>query len=450
MGEFATDGTVLRVRGLPPGMFFDRTEQLIYGAPRRPGVFNIRVIEEHPDGSRTNTRHTVEVAPLPEHVVGNFHIVVNADQTLNGNMGGEIRMQVNARGIATARARLGDTVVGGLRGQVDVDNSGNAQVWLWRWFGGDEFLDVEVNIQSNNRVNGAVWVGFDQSASLSGWRDVWHGRQNPIWENRTGRFNTIIDLAGNTHAGSHSVPQGFGHAAIMVNPGGQARVRGRLADGTTFTGAAPLSPSAQIALWESLYQRRGAVLLEGAINHLGRVTGDGHWIKQPQPQPRARNYRDGFGTGSGGPVGLTFAGGRWNPPQGEPVLNFGTASPNARLYFAHGGLEDVTGTSATVPATLSHTPALTIHDATGGGALEVLNARLNRNTGLLTGRFRLESPHPANPDRPLRRNVRFEGLAVPSEGLAAGFFLLPEPPDPPKTPARQTPVRSGQVILEQP
>lgn len=104
------------------------------------------------------------------------------------------------------------------------------------------------------------------------------------------------------------------------------------------------------------------------------------------------------------------------------------------------------------PFTLSGAK-LTATFSTPGSPDRLLSPKLTITTasGLFTGQFTLSDSDPADDTRRLTRSVKFQGIFLPEHQLAAGYFLLPELPDPladPPTKATTSPIRSGGILIE--
>lgn len=177
-----------------------------------------------------------------------------------------------------------------------------------------------------------------------------------------------------------STPQGDGYAALTLSNTGGASLSGHLADGTAWAASGQLRSDGTIAVFSSLYGKKGGLAGEVKIDveeDDSDLSGKGFlWIRPVQPA--VLQYVAGWPQGAYlDVVGTKFAG-------GLNSLNWGQGSPrpsgNVTLAFEDGLLGDtvmyranvhpVTGVVAKVP------------EANPNYTLSV-----NRDSGVITGKF---------------------------------------------------------------
>ena len=223
-------------------------------------------------------------------------------------------------------------------------------------------------------------------------------------------------------------PQGDGFMTLTVTTAGTATWGGRLADGSTLTGSAPLGEQGHVPLYQTFHTHTGSVMGWTQITGTN-LDGTLEWFKGAQPaKSTARHFKDGFPLHD-----LTVIGGRYTAPaRGELVLGLDPlAAPNAGIAFEDGVL---TGPSThTFTITPAHTTKVSVSAAD-------LRLTFVAAKGTFSGSFKTGTP---------ARKADLFGVIVPRLNSGAGFFLLPEAPVPPQ-PATKTPIWSGAVTLGAP
>jgi hypothetical protein len=218
--------------------------------------------------------------------------------------------------------------------------------------------------------------------------------------NRTSSAYTVLIPPATNEA---SAAGGFGYA-LVTNKAGVVTLKGKLADGTSFTQTVPLSEAASVPVYVSLYANTGFLLGWMSIDPglpldpLG-INSVLTWIKKPSRVTAL--YTNGF-------TNIIVAQGSiWtNPPRGIAVLPFTTNSP-AALGLSGGDLA----------TSLTYNVAVTTNNLlakVAGSPTNTLTGSIDPKTGLLTVTF-------GNGNGKV--TTVGEGAVLPNRTNAAGFFL---------------------------
>ncbi|MCB1231921.1 MAG: hypothetical protein KDN19_16755 [Verrucomicrobiae bacterium] len=458
--EGTGDPTLYIVRGLPPGLRYDRQTGLITGRLVRPGSFEYRVWIRNSAGTSGPLTVAMEVAALPDEAIGNFQGLVARDETLNEALGGKLVLRTASNGRLTGRIFLGRRSYG-FRGALEPDivsgepTNPTASITVNRGRMTPLSLDLEFDLASE-MFQGSVGDQAD-SSTVDGFHNSWHPRFNRP-EAFEGYYTAWLDLDPlQGLEGDLTVPQGNGFASARVVSNGLTRWVGKMADGSTMASAGFLGPEGEYCVYRTLYGNTGSVIGSGAIqpdpNHDDDfsdnvVDGLWDWLKHPQANPRQRNYRDGFGTVE--PVNQLVAGERYLPPaRGEILLGLPEAENNAQLIFSEGGVANAELNPDLVFTATAGARGIVPRPGTPENPTRTVFS-VNRRNGLFRGGFLLQDTDPDS-DRPIRRRAAYLGMLRPSQDMGAGYFLLGQLPDteadPPEN-LRTAPILSGQVIVE--
>lgn len=460
--EGTGDSNRFIARGLPPGLRLNPITGLVTGRLSRNGDFLMRVWVRNTGGLSGPVLVPMEVASLPQKVVGSFEGSVVRDPVLNDSLGGRLVLRTINSGQLTGRITLGARSYP-FRGSLDVNMAGGvvidptARIEVRR--GRSEPLELSLSFDIDaERVDGVAADSNGGSADIEGFHNQWHRRLNRPVEYE-GYYTNLLDLdPAQGLSGEISVPQGNGFLGLRVIRSGIARWVGRMGDGAPISSAGVLGPGGEYFVFRTLYRNTGSVIGTGLIDSFpgqhsssdeNTVGGSWDWLKHPQVNPRQRTYQEGFGPTE--PVRQLLSGALYNAPmRGELPLAFADLPDNARLIFTEGGLADA-----------EMNPDLAFQLTPGARGLmpkpgEVDNpARttfsLNRRTGVVSGGFLLLDTTPDS-SRPFKRRAVYQGMILPSEGMGAGWFLLGQLPDPgadPPNDLRTTPILSGQMIVEE-
>ncbi len=445
-------GDVLAVRGVPPGMRWDRAANALVGTPRGPRTVQLSITVREAEGNRATFRVPFTVAPLPDHAIGTFSANVERVDGVNDGLGGMTQYSVSRNGACSGFVRMGGKRYG-WRGRVTAPAVGDPTLEQTVNRRGMDALIFSTTFTDDQQVAGSFRIdGTLEIANVTGWQHTW-SRRNRLPDRWTGTFNTFVTLGvpsgGSPWIGDQTIPQGSGYARVIVAPTGLVRWISQLGDGTRVMGAGHLGPQGGVNHWQTLYRNTGSVMFEADLNDSDELDGVGDWVKLSPQSPRERSYTEGFGEDPRGPVGLVLTGGRWErPARGENllgILGLPEVADNLVVDFTEGGLGD-SATDPDVFATLDARNRIGVSDP--NPARVILS--LNPATGMVGGLLRPVDDNPERPGRDLVRTTRFIGIWVPRLDRAEGAFQLPQLAEPGTTTARTSPILSGKVRVEAP
>lgn len=304
---------------------------------------------------------------------------------------GSFSVKVTARGAYSGRVVLAG-VVYRISGVLDANGAAAARTirrgpgeWSFRWQLAGDSTRVE-GVASNENF----------AAHLNGYRAVSDGALPSPWP---GVANGIFIGPDNPSA----QPAGYGFARLAVSMAGSVGVRVRLADGTPLVFSAPRLIEDWVPLYTATVRSKETATFIGWLRLQTNDTSD-------FSSPGLLWTRAVSAAGAGGlyPAGFTnwlsVEGSRYTPPtQGSSILHLS----NAVLRLAAGNLA---GPMIAPVASLDPRGVVRIDDG-GAGAI---SARVQISRGELTGTFR----HPV-----LGRTRAFQGVVLPRQNKAAGFFL---------------------------
>ncbi len=428
-------------RGLPPGLRLNRATGEITGKPAAvsldPQGYLVTLIASNSSG-KAEVQGRLLVQGFNSQLVGAYAASLERHPVLNAGLGGRLEVRVTARGAVSGRLFAGPFSLP-LRGQLDsIPNETRAELTLNVARRGLVPLTATLHFDGADRIIAPSQLsdGTD-TLTLTGWRNVWHRRDNPA----TGAFAPYHTLALEipNHTGVAGVPQGNGFASVTLAPAGTVRVAGRLGDSENLATTGFIGPAGEFAFFRLLYATKEKGSVNGWVQ-LDTVSLGGQltWSRPANPSPRHRLYRNGFPD----IIGLQPVGGPYTAPDGGLVfLNLAAGEGNAKLSFAEGGIED----SVSDPDHLDLPVSIALKSRATVSVDSARNPRrvalkLVERTGLLSGTGNLEDDSAGTS---VKRRFNFSGIALPvSGGLRGhGHFLLNG-----LTAGSET--SSGQVVLQ--
>jgi uncharacterized protein YkwD len=420
-------GQVIGVTGMPVGWRWDAGAQRVVGQVSRPGSYRLRVRVRSESGQVTQHEVVVEVNPLAAHYLGAFEARVETKPDEAAvEMGGMLRFTVAATGAVSGTLDLADRRRV-LRGRLEAQ-PGVAPRLRVAWDAGSPLeLALDVELGDNHSVQGQL-VANGTGASVTGWRRLWQAQQHPLAEVRVGRSHVLMDLS-EAWAGDEAVPQGAGYVVVTVDLAGGVRWAGRLGDGTALSGAGFLGPASQWQAWHAIYARKGAARWFGVWDNAMGLRCQGAWEKRGPSSATDRLYQAGFGRDERGAVGLELEGAKWLPEAMLSALGLGLGqevvneAPSWVVTLAEGVLRERQNLPWETKVQVQAQRRVALPPLGNPWQSEHLNLRFNPLTGMVTGGFRLEDPHPLLPGQVIRREVKFHGLWLNPERLAAGYFV---------------------------
>lgn len=228
----------------------------------------------------------------------------------------------------------------------------------------------------------------------------------------TGLFFPGRGIAASDAVGPISnVPLGTGWFSGTITSDGGVRYAGRMPDGRHFTGASFVNDLANFAAYNEFPRYDGRGSFFGAIGASSKgVSFAGLRLQRPASQ--IARYGNGFAVDLTAVSAYYFA-----PSAGQPIVDFGSATPNVNLALFNGNMP-----SSTTPATFSGADALTFPS----GNPRNIKLTTDRTNGLFNATFN----HPTLGLKKISGAfVQGRGLnlgATPngfnSSGLAGGVF----------------------------
>lgn len=434
------------IRGLPRGLTFDRTTGLIRGRPLVAGTFDrIMITPSNAKGAGPSVAAVLEVVDLPAGTVGSYVGLIGKNPVVNGNLGGVLTMSVTRTGVVSGSIRAGAevrpfrTVLDTLAAGGDPTLSATV-----RRLGGRPSFQLELTVRpATSGLEGSVGVdGFMDLADVDGHACL------PAGPERLGRHTVTLELADNNDVGVEAIPQGVGFLSFVVAPRGNLRVTGRTADGAPVTSVTHLGPMGEVYVFGLQHRNTGSLhgLMTMAADSTHTLGGTLRWEKGLQANLRERNYRLGFG-----PLELQVLGGLYERPadNSQPVMGLPLTEGNAKLTFTEGGVSSAV-VSPDIIFTLTNRVAGAMPTVASGNNPNRVTCQVNRNTGLISGRFVLNNQVPSG--RNLPRVVIFQGVvAFDGTGLTGGgYFLLPKLPATAEELPAGTDILSGALLLSAP
>lgn len=402
----------------------------VTGATAENGPNRIEAVATDFSGRVGRAVRTVNYFQIRPELAGYFAAILAPSETPEFDRTGLLIVTVRDNGLFTGRIFIGG-VAKPLRGALK--NDGSARFFPTM----SDSLELSVGRGSKAHHFGFLSFGVEVATGLSGKlsdaegdtgqelatyaaRMAPYSSRNPVAAgflnqpvNRTftkGYHTVVLPAKGQTPARDPATyPQGDGATALTLSRTGGARLAGFLADGTRFTAAGRLREDDSLPVFAQLYARKGNLSGELTFANLAEsdISGaDFLWLR-PESS-RSLCYPAGWPSG----VRIDALGTLYAVPDSWD-FGQGPADPdngNAIFQFSEGGL----------PSLVTHFVSV---DSESGRLLRVpvqnrdILPNLNRGTGWLTGRFRLEDG----------RSTPFRGvlLSKGANGGGFGYFVTP-------------------------
>jgi alpha-tubulin suppressor-like RCC1 family protein len=411
--------------GLPRGLQLNPITGEISGRPlvSKPEGFNLRITATNSKGQAT-TETTLNVRALPIAATGAFTAIIAPSAGVNGNLGGQLDLNIQPTGAVSGAVRLGTQRLRfkGLLEARLADERTSATLLIPRKGRASLLLSLVIDpTVTPDPLSGEIEdpeaIG-SSSVALTGWHHPW---SRTLKAEAFAGSHTLALLPPEAGSGNALLPQGIGFGSFKVAANGKLRVIGKLADGQGFAVPAVVGTGGQVSVFQALYGRT-----KGSLNGRLRITsgapslspanntlaGDLVWNRPPDLSGRSRLYPAGFSL-----LALEVAGGGYLPPVGDALLLGLTVPDNlAQLVF-----------ESALPGDLPTSPNISVRLLPRGGVQLPLSnptgtsLRTVPRTGGLSGGFTVQ-------DGGVRRAVRFVGQVVPlsTGSVGVGYFLLPE------------------------
>jgi hypothetical protein len=424
--------TKYKITGLPKGIksAVANGRAVLSGRASAPGTYQVVIVAENATGTSSAVTASLVVEELSEGLIGSFTALALRDLTANVGLGSLVTLTTTAKGSYTVKVKTGGATksakgfLASEAPQVQVNVNGQALALT---------LDADTNLVT----------GTHGAAPVSGWRMIWDKKSNPS-TSREGYYTVALDLEDVEDIGNPAIPQGVGFASFTILPAGTLKVAGRSADGQAIVAATTLGPEGQVAVYASVYAKKGSLLgawlvteAESALPKDGVVSGSLNWLK---PTTQGRLYPDAFG-----PVDLTVEGSWMGTASKRSVMEGLPDTGSLNVTFIGGGVEDSTMNPDVTGAAWTAKYKVDFSTATNPAKAALT---LNKAKGSVTGRFTLTETSTGLS----RKNVKMVGQVVKladGEIKAAGYFLLPQIPTSGQK-ANATPILSGAFFVSQP
>ena len=328
-------------------------------------------------------KETFVTNPFPSFV-GVFNGLVLQTNNIVPDQSGYFSLKVS-----TKLAYSGKLTIGGRRVSISGQINTNGQVSTFtsgqKW--GVELELVEGTDQIRGRVTS--YIGGGWTSDLFGYRQGF-SKTEPAGE--LARSYTLR-LPENTDPDVAIL--GHGHASIVVNSAGQAKLKGLLADGQKWSQSSLLSTNGHCPIYVSLDRNLGEIIgwVQFSNTASNAFSGALTWIK-PASAPFFTN---------GIAAELDATGSRYLPPS---TTNDVLSWTNGLLRASLGNLPEALTNSVTITTLGKFTD--------NGGSFANLKFKLASKTGLFSGSF----THPAT-----GRTTKYYGGLLQDRNDGAGFFL---------------------------
>ena len=443
--------TSFTITGLPAGLSYSSTTGLIRGNPTTPGISNVKVTASNAAGPSVQVNEDIEVFDLAAGTVGSYQGVVARQTTLNGDLGGSIKVDTKATGTFSGTLVLGLSSYpfsGTLSPSgVTVDSTATATITRKN----QSSLTVNFTVTPNTRaLNGSV---TDGSATVT-----FTARQpSASLASYPGNY-TFAMLVKSADRSNDAIPQGHSIGAFKVTSAGVASGVIKLSDGTVLTFSNTIEADGSMSLFKLLYSNTGSLLGTlnvDSTNGFRMASSQLSWFKKAQAaKSTTRSYKAGFAS-----IDLDTRGGRYTIPTGIPMglsaganngkaTFFGGAVPSPSTRLDLNTIEIIAG-SPSVAKMLAPNPGIVTLTLTPG----IGTTFTAGTTGSFTGTFMLLDPDTTvQPNKPITRTGTITGMIV-NDGTSTkgyGFYQLPELPAllPTKTTISTSRMMSGSVTLE--
>ncbi|HTJ78017.1 MAG TPA: peptidylprolyl isomerase [Rariglobus sp.] len=232
-GAGAVSGTTYFAKGLPAGLTINASTGQITGQiTAKPGVYTVTTWSQNGSVKSAITTRTIVVQAFVSLMTGSF-------EGLLENSGavpiGKVELLVSATGAFTGKLTYGSGFVGSLKGMMALNADSTLATTTIDLGGG---VPLALTIDRNNRLMGTLTIpGAPVSVVtlVGGIKTGGYNAAQPApWQ---GTYAMVIGDVQNFNTDSLVYPSGAAHAAVTIANTGVMQIRGKLADGTVFTGS---------------------------------------------------------------------------------------------------------------------------------------------------------------------------------------------------------------------
>lgn len=443
-GDSPNGASSYKVTGLPAGLTVNTETGLISGTPKAPtsGPKALTITASNPKGDGT-VHATLVIDPLPDNISGSYFGKVEHQPLINGNLGGRFDMVVTQAGAYTGKFALGADMYF-FSGTVSFSNGGDpavasamAEFVLPR--PGKSSLTVSMSFDpTHNRLDSCTLTDNTLPtaavATFTGLRNVWSSsRPASVYKGHHTFYGEPIA------APATGVPQGHSYGSVTIQEAtGMAILTGKLADGSPWTNAAPISEGGYLPIFQSLYTPgdRGSICGHLSVSTAANQNLDGllRWKHGANAAANAKNFPLGFD------FNLEPVGGLYTPPVSPKVaLGLEPGTLNAHLDFL-----DVERGSETQNLSIGTSSRVTFP------AEVKTTLMIVAQTGLISGVYTQSSADPLHPGQTLTHHNTYSGVIVQGpleQAEARGFYVTFSPLSPDTVPPNRPLLQSNAVKL---
>lgn len=406
-------------------------------------------------------------AIFPVSLAGTYVGLVEVDEDA-APLGGRVDLTVTTKGGYTAKLIQGTTALTA-KGQLSAVSATQATATASFVRKGLPNLTLQFSVtNATTALSGVLADPFNGATTeAQGYRNNWvakpkAGTSEEAATAYVGDYTFGLELPVQM-IGQSAIPQGQGFGALAVTAGGTATYTGRTADGGKFTVATILSSTGDLPFYA------GFTLTQGYLSGINTIVSNGanssldgslFWKKvAADAKSKELAYRAGFDE-----LELTVIGGKWKAPAAGKVIADledieevtitaanAKANANANLLLSEGGPEiadvDAFGFCIINQKTSTAQTVVLPKAATADNPNSVSFKLIAKPVGHYSGTFVLP-----NAVKTLVRTVTYQGTFIHLSDdtfVSAGFFLLPQLPEPGQT-IKTSPQLSGQSIIEAP
>lgn len=436
----------ITVKGLPPGLSYQSISKRITGKATKVGSYTIAFTGTNSAGAVVKT---LTLRVLPAVKTGSYDGLVERiplGETTPG-LGSRVLFSATTAGTVSGQLFHDGKVYrfSGLPvtqpGQPDAENTLPVKIAIAR---GKDQPGLELTFQTGSTFSLSLKDDLTSTTTAGQLRRPHYSATSPVPAGAVGPC--VLHL--------ESTPQGLkgrGYATATLAKTGVLIWKGKLADGTAFTGSSalvkgPLESETAFAIHLNLYKGTGTVNGwvnlpvptddRATVNMIGNLT----WNKAAlPPNSKDRNYKDGIPLHP-----LRLFGSSYRAPAKDQFLFTGLSAAGDALLSMRASL---------VP---EGTPQLTQSFDLNGKHKALLPALTTAGTFLKTLTFDAKQGSfkgtvvIANADPKLVRTAAIEGIIDPYiNGIGYGFCLLPDLPSagPPATTLTTSPLKSATVEI---